>query len=126
MGSNMANDFEIDRDLQRRNVGNNGYTGVAGNMQDPMITESMGPIQDRTKERLASSDAMIIRTRRRLLTVARALARDGSVPPGVDDPDMYLVRSTQAILPKGADWIEATAKQRKAGHSALGLSATSA
>ncbi|MBO0880556.1 MAG: Rieske 2Fe-2S domain-containing protein [Mycobacterium sp.] len=123
MGSNVANDFEIDRDLQRRNEGNNGYTGVVGNMQDPMITASMGPIQDRTAERLASSDTMIIRTRRRLLTVARALAEHDIAPPGVDDPDLYLVRSTQAILPVGADWIEATGEQRRVTRSGQGLEA---
>src|SRR5579864_1513366 len=112
-GSNLANDFEIDREQQRRNRGNNGYTGIVGNMQDQAITECMGPIQDRTTERLGTSDLMIIRTRRRILNVIDAHEK-GVTPPGVDDPDVFAVRSAQLLLPTGADWIEATQEYRKA------------
>ena len=44
------------------------------------------------RPRLRASGAerpMIARTRRRLLRAARAFAKDGDVPPGVDDPDIY-------------------------------------
>ena len=44
------------------------------------VTETMGPIYDRTQERLGSTDAMIIRTRRRLISAATAL-RDGCLIP---------------------------------------------
>jgi phenylpropionate dioxygenase-like ring-hydroxylating dioxygenase large terminal subunit len=113
-GSNLGNDFEIDRGLQRANRGNNGYTGIVGNIQDLAITHSMGTIYDRSREHLATSDSMIIRTRRRLLAAARALAEDGTVPPGVDEPEVYAVRSAAAVLPRGADWIEASAEARRA------------
>ncbi len=36
-------------------------------MQDAAMTGSMGGIYDRSKEHLASSDAMMIRVRRRLI-----------------------------------------------------------
>ncbi|MGH2364586.1 MAG: Rieske 2Fe-2S domain-containing protein [Chloroflexota bacterium] len=113
-GSNMANDFEIDRDLQRAKEGNNGYTGVVGNVQDRMITESMGRIYTRTQEHLGTSDAMIIRTRRCIIAAARALAADGAPPPGADHPEFYRRRSASAILPEEADWLEATREQREA------------
>ena len=96
----MRNDFEIDRDMQRRNVGNNGYTGIVGNMQDQAIIESMGGIYDRSHEHLGTSDAMIIRTRRRLLEAARAFER-GVPAPGVDNPEVYRVRSAVTLPPEG-------------------------
>ncbi len=110
-----ANDYQIDRTLQRANKGVNGYTGILGvNLQDQAVTESMGPIYDRTNERLGSSDAMIIRVRRRMIDAARALEERGVTPPGVDDPDAYLVRAGGVILPRSADWIEATGDLRVA------------
>jgi phthalate 4,5-dioxygenase len=55
---------------------------------------------------------MIICTRRRILNVIAAHEK-GITPPGVDDPDTYSTRSAQLLLPKGADWIEATQEVRK-------------
>jgi hypothetical protein len=81
----------------------------------------MGPIYDRTNERLGTSDHMIIRTRKRLIDAARALRDTGKVPPGVDDPGVYSVRSGGALLARGADWIEATRELRKAGIEHPGL-----
>jgi hypothetical protein len=49
---------------------------------------------------------MIIRTRRRLIASAKALAESGVVPPGVDEPALYRMRSGGAILPSGADGLE--------------------
>ena len=63
------------------------YTGIAGiHQQDQAITESMGPIYDRTQEHLGTSDAMVIRTRRRVIDAAKAL-RDTAVPPGRRQPE---------------------------------------
>lgn len=79
-----------------------------------MITESMGPIVDRSQERLGSSDAMIIRTRRRLLEAARSLREHGTAPAGVDDPSIYAVRSGGVELPRTANWLSATVDLRRA------------
>ena len=57
------------------------YSGVPGPGQDPMAQESMGAIYDRTQEHLGTSDAMIIRARRRLLTSARDLRDKGTSRP---------------------------------------------
>jgi phthalate 4,5-dioxygenase oxygenase subunit len=48
--------------------------------QDVAATESMGALYDRRKERLGTSDIVIVQTRRRLLTAARRL-QDGHEPP---------------------------------------------
>jgi phthalate 4,5-dioxygenase oxygenase subunit len=107
---NRGNDYLIDREAQRRE----SFTGIAGiHQQDQMITESMGPIIDRTEEHLGSSDAMIIRTRRRVLGAARALRDGGVVPPGVDNPAVYRHRSGGVILPRSANWLEATKELRQ-------------
>ncbi|HEU0167584.1 MAG TPA: Rieske 2Fe-2S domain-containing protein, partial [Chloroflexota bacterium] len=89
-----ANDYQVDRQLQRANRGVDGYAGIrGGNMQDQAVTESMGPIYDRTQERLGTSDTMIIRVRRRLIAAAKALRDSGITPPGVDTPEVYRQRS---------------------------------
>ena len=73
-----------------------------------MAQESMGAIYDRTQEHLGTTDAMIIRTRRRLIDAAKAHAINGTVPPGVDAPHLYRMRAGGAIVPKGVNGIEAT------------------
>ena len=108
----MSNDFFIDREVQRKNEGRNGWTGLIA--QDQAMTTSMGPIYSRNQEHLGTSDSMIIRTRRRLIEAAKAFAATGFTPPGVDNPEFYRVRSGTVFLPKGADWIEATKDLRRA------------
>lgn len=78
------------------------------------MTWSMGPIFDRSREHLGTSDTMVIQVRRRLIQAARALAERGDTPPGVDHPETYGVRSGGIFLPKGADWFQATVDLRKA------------
>jgi phthalate 4,5-dioxygenase oxygenase subunit len=93
----LANDFLIDRQVQAHMA---TYSGVPADAQDPMAQVSMGPIYDRSQEHLGTTDAMIIRTRHRLLAAAKALRDQGTVPPGVDNPAGYRIRSGGAILPK--------------------------
>ena len=112
LGSCAANDYEIDRDAQRRNE---DYTGIAGiHTQDQAITESMGTIYDRTQEHLGSSDTMVIRVRRRLMDAARALAETGALPRSIDHPEVYRQRSGGVILAEDADWIKDTEALRQA------------
>ena len=48
--ANARNDFRIDRDKQR---GGKSYTGIPSvSLEDHAVTESMGPIYDRTSEHL--------------------------------------------------------------------------
>jgi phthalate 4,5-dioxygenase oxygenase subunit len=62
------------------------------------LQESMGPICDRTKENLVSTDNGIIMARHRLMRAAKALLDKGTVPPGVD-PEHHKVRSVSIVLP---------------------------
>jgi hypothetical protein len=111
LAQNADNDYLIDRDAQRRD----SFTGIAGiHQQDQAITEAMGPIVDRAREHLGSSDAMVIRTRRRAIAAARALREGGVVPPGVDEPAVYRRRSGGVVLPRSADWREATRELQQA------------
>lgn len=105
------NDFQIDREAQRTMKTWSGIVGIR--QQDMAMTEGMGPILDRTSEHLGTTDQMIIRSRRRYIAAARALAEDGTPPPGVDQPESYHQRSGQVILPRNADWWEATKEQRE-------------
>jgi nitrite reductase/ring-hydroxylating ferredoxin subunit len=112
---NMSNDFLTDREMQRQNTGNGGFTGISSIlMQDAAMTSSMGPIFDRSTEHLGSTDAMVIQVRRRLINAARALVERGITPSGVDNPEFYQVRSGGVFLPTGTDWVEATRELRKA------------
>ena len=113
-----TNDYLIDRKAQKTV----SFTGIGSiHLQDQAVTESMGPVYDRTREHLGTSDAMVIRTRKRLLDAARALRDRGQIPPGVDDPRVYAVRSGGVVLRRGADWIEATQKLRTAWTEHPGL-----
>ena len=85
-----------------------GWSGIPGRGQDNGMTESMGVIYKRTQEHLGVTDAGIIRMRRLLVKHARALREDGTPPPGVDNPELYKVRSVSTLVPNGVNGIEAT------------------
>jgi phenylpropionate dioxygenase-like ring-hydroxylating dioxygenase large terminal subunit len=111
----LHDDFLVDRDQQRHiewdptKPQTGTYTGVPGSLQDPMAQESMGPIYDRTKEHLGTTDQMVIRTRRMLMSAAKALREHGTVPPGVDQPQLYRMNSGGVLVAKGESGIEAAA-----------------
>jgi phthalate 4,5-dioxygenase oxygenase subunit len=95
------NDYLIDRSVQRDAT----YSGVGDFVsQDLMVTESMGPIYDRTKEHLGTTDASIARMRSILLDAARGLA-EGRQPPAVGaEHDYRSIRGAEKILEAGEDW----------------------
>jgi phthalate 4,5-dioxygenase oxygenase subunit len=109
--ANRTNDYMIDREVQRT-VSFSGVPSIP--LQDKMATESMGPVVDRAREHLGTTDAMIIRVRRRLIAAAKALREEGVPPPGVDRPELYRVRSAIVNLPRDANWVEATRATVKA------------
>jgi phenylpropionate dioxygenase-like ring-hydroxylating dioxygenase large terminal subunit len=114
LNANASNDYMIDREKQRRNSGMDDFTGIQGiHLQDQAITESEGPIYDRSTEHLAASDMMIIRVRRRLLMAAQALAEQGLTPPGVDDPEVFGARAGGVFLPQDVDWLAGTEDLRR-------------
>jgi phthalate 4,5-dioxygenase oxygenase subunit len=121
LNNRPSNDWLVDRAAQK----NGNYTGIDGiHAQDQAVTESMGPITDHLFETLAPSDRMIMATRRRLLKAARALARDGTMPPGVDDPDiMYAVRSGDFVTEARLGWREAYDREMRAAVRPLKMAA---
>ena len=105
--ANRDNDYLMDRVAQRAGK---TFSGVAGiGMQDASLQESMGPIVDRSRENLVSTDNGIYYTRQRLLRAAEALVEQGTAPPGVD-PATQRVRSAAVVLPDGAPFAEAAAE----------------
>jgi hypothetical protein len=109
--ANKDNDYLIDRAAQKAGTTFSGVSGIA--MQDASLQESMGPIVDRTAERLVSTDNGIIMARQRLIRAARALADKGTPPPGVL-PEHHHVRSAALILPPEAKFNEAAAEALRA------------
>jgi phenylpropionate dioxygenase-like ring-hydroxylating dioxygenase large terminal subunit len=106
-----TNDYLMDYEDQQKKR----FSGVPSvNLQDKAVQESMGPIINRTREHLGSSDAMIAAVRRRLIEAAKALRDEGTVPSGVDEPEVYRVRTATAVLPEGESWREATEPYLKA------------
>jgi phthalate 4,5-dioxygenase len=109
--ANLHNDYLVDYELQKElTIG----IPFLVNLQDRAMTETMGPIYDRTQEHLGTTDAMVIHVRRRLIDAARTLRDQSAVPPNVDDPTLCRVRPASALLPEGASWIAATEKARQA------------
>jgi phthalate 4,5-dioxygenase len=98
-------DYLMDREAQRRGEMFSGVRGIA--QQDASLQESMGPIVDRTKERLVASDTGIIKARKKLRTAVEALRDEGVTPPGVD-PAHHRVRSAAVVLPQAESFIEAS------------------
>src|SRR5215831_1847 len=93
--ANKDNDYNMDRAAQKAG---HSYSGVAGfAMQDASVQESMGPIVDRTKENLVSTDNGIIMARHRMLKAIKALEA-GVTPPGADIAHQR-VRSAAVVLP---------------------------
>jgi hypothetical protein len=89
------------------------YTGIPNvRLQDCAMTETMGPIYDRSQEHLGTTDTLIIRMRRCMIQAAKALREHGTVPPGVDSPEVYRQRSGELVLPRNVPWFEATKELR--------------
>ena len=63
----------------------------------------MGPIPDRTKEHLGTSDRAVIMARQLLLEAGRDVAA-GRAPRGVDPATYRGVRAYDAVVHRGQDW----------------------
>ena len=100
--ANKSNDYLIDREAQAAGLTFSGVDGFA--MQDAAIQESMGPIQDRTRENLVTTDNGIIFARRLLLRLAKA-SREGK-PIVALKPESQRVRSCSIELDKSVPFVE--------------------
>jgi phenylpropionate dioxygenase-like ring-hydroxylating dioxygenase large terminal subunit len=111
LAANASNDYMRDYEIQQTKT----FTGIPSIfLQDQSVTESMGPIYDRSTEHLGTTDAMVIQVRKRLTDAARLLEETGARPDGADNPDVYGVRSGSVLLPKNVNWIEGSADALRA------------
>ena len=102
LAANESNDYNIDRVLQK----NETFTGIVGiRAQDAAMTESPGPIVDRSLEHLGTSDTAIIKMRRLLIDGARALEQ-GEAPAAARDGSFYRVRSYSVVIDSEEDFDE--------------------
>jgi phthalate 4,5-dioxygenase oxygenase subunit len=101
------------------------------NVHDQWAVESMGAIQDRTREHLGTSDKVIIGNRRMLLKAIETV-KAGGMPPGTADPalaaDMRGPDTVDGIAPAGAwaGWWREQASAKRAGATWLAAAANEA
>jgi phthalate 4,5-dioxygenase len=94
------NDYLIDRAAQKTQT----YSGIKGvNTQDFALQEGMGPIVDRSKEYLGTSDRAIIAMRRLLLDATHAVER-GERPKGSDPASHRNVRPHDRVIDSQEAW----------------------
>jgi phthalate 4,5-dioxygenase oxygenase subunit len=97
-----ANNYRQDR--QAMKLGN--FTGISGiPNQDIAMWETLGPIVDRSRDRLGASDLAIVEFRRRMVEAAKAVAAGGpsigTTPPHIPHAKL---RSFEGVVAKGVDW----------------------
>ncbi|HEY4439702.1 MAG TPA: hypothetical protein VGN14_04565, partial [Candidatus Elarobacter sp.] len=82
------------------------FTGIKGiNTQDFALQEGMGPIPDRSLERLGTTDRAIIATRQLLLEATRAV-EEGAPPRGLRPESYREVRAYDRVIARDRDWRE--------------------
>ena len=101
---NFENDYGIDRELQKTA----SFTGIRGiREQDLAVQEDQwGPITDRSREHLGTTDLAVIAMRRKLLAELEALDK-GEEPTEVHNGAVYRVRSAAFITEHDTVWYEA-------------------
>ncbi|MEA2720938.1 MAG: phthalate 4,5-dioxygenase [Candidatus Eremiobacteraeota bacterium] len=105
--ANLSNDYFIDREKQK----NKTFTGIRGvNTQDFAIQEGMGPIPDRSKERLGTTDRAIIVTRQLLLEGCDR-TENGDVPRGVTPETYRGVRAYDRVIERDRSWRDEFAQE---------------
>ncbi|HZS64441.1 MAG TPA: Rieske 2Fe-2S domain-containing protein [Xanthobacteraceae bacterium] len=99
---NRENNYLQNRDLMKLG----SATGIAGiPNQDIAMWATMGPIADRTRERLGASDIAIVEFRRLMVDAARTMKAGG---PALGRTEPHIahtsIASFEGIVPKGTDW----------------------
>ncbi|SAK86719.1 Rieske (2Fe-2S) domain-containing protein [Caballeronia hypogeia] len=98
---NHENRFWQDREAMK--AGN--FTGIKGfPNQDIAMWVTMGPIADRTEERLGASDVAVVEFRRRMLDALKEFQAGESAIGTGEKAIPKSVCSFQAMVPKDTDW----------------------
>lgn len=99
---NAANSYLQDRTAMKAG----DFTGIEGiPTQDMAMWESMGPIADRSEDRLGSSDKAIFEFRRQMLKAAQAVARgEPAIGTGPDRVPHAMLTTFEGMVSKSEDW----------------------
>ncbi|MDB5507785.1 MAG: Rieske iron-sulfur protein [Hyphomicrobiales bacterium] len=115
-----ANNYLQDRTLMK--LGN--FTGIPGiPNQDIVMWETMGPIADRTFDRLGASDIAIVEFRKQMVAAAKTMQAGG---PAIGTVEPRLphnkLRSFEGVVPKTTDWRVMGLTPEEMAHGALATS----
>ena len=100
----------------QRTVNFSGIKGIQA--QDMAVIESMGPISDRTREHLGTSDSAILGARRRLLREV-ANFQEGVEPTAPYDGGLYRVRSAAVEVPASMPMLDVAERYMDVEQSTL-------
>ena len=106
--ANWDNGYWQDREAMKKKSNWSGFKGIT--QEDAVISTSMRPIYDRTKEHLVGTDAAIVRLRKRLMECLKKIEK-GEAPMGVNLQDMTNVIGFDIDMPDGTEWRKQAAKQ---------------
>ncbi len=98
----LANNYLQDRKAMK--LGN--WTGVPGiPNQDIVMWETMGPIADRSRDRLGASDVAIAEFRKMMLDAAKTMQAGGqAIGRQAESTPYATLHSFEGIVPKSSDW----------------------
>jgi phthalate 4,5-dioxygenase oxygenase subunit len=89
---------------QAREQMKTNWTGLRGlEQEDAIISLSMGPIFNRTKEHLVAADRAVMRLRRRILDNIKRV-QEGNHPLGVGVTDLTRLLAADLTVPAGTNW----------------------
>jgi len=98
------NEFEFDYGSQVSTY----FSGLPGLwVQDAACQSGAGPVLDRSREHLSSSDAGIAIVRRSLLDAVNAHRDGGGRPVTATEPELSMVRAVSLVLKRDESWFEA-------------------
>ena len=109
LSANRSNNYFMDWEIHRTRK----FGIPTLHLEDVAITESQGPICDRTKQNLTHADMASLAVYRRLLNAAKALRDSGTIPAELPDPTIYQrIRGGCVDLAKEESWMEQMKRQR--------------
>jgi phthalate 4,5-dioxygenase oxygenase subunit len=95
------NNYLQDRAAMRKG----SHTGIRGiPNQDIAMWETMGPIADRSRERLGASDIAIVQFRRLMIDAARKVREGQTAFAGAAQVPQVKLSSYEGIVPKSTQW----------------------
>lgn len=101
--NNHEKNYGQDRIIMKTGESFTGIRGIPN--QDVAMWETMGPIADRSEDRLGASDLAIVEFRRQMVRAAKTVSEGGPVI-GTSEPRVAhsKLKSFEGIVPKGTEW----------------------